>query len=221
MPDSTATPNHKVHTLAHNGWLTFRETTRNHGANLADRIWWASAIRLGEDRVRSGGLPGTRVPTVTPCPLRVRGLWIPLHHLAAKLAGWANQRLHRTSNQPPPQYREMVVATMTSAAKQRCTNPRDSRLARLWRSRDCVPVRDSEGHGALDRGAVGGARQLPENGTGSHRQRRALRTRKSPVGVSRGEHQHAGGPPSWWFPEYTLFGLRTRKSGTRTPLCAG
>ena len=182
-----ATRDHKVWTRR--GWLSFGEAaetlepivqTGSHGA----------PVRIGADRFRHGrtSRPGWRTDHARP--VRVRDLWLSIHHFLSQLAAGAHKRLSRV--QPATTHLSALAVDPMRSHEGPVHQPEGIWLRPLWRARYRIPVAVAESCGTVDRRQSRHPEELRGTRSRPDQERGPLRAGEHPVGNAPAEpKQHA------------------------------
>lgn len=184
----TATPDHQVKTAQ--GWRTFGQCAAEQIA-IVTTGFGRTPIRESEGYFSGGRMEGSALESKTLHPVRLRDVWdaiVARARLGARrAASWLRSLSQSGAN-------AAVAGRSGEGYESPLHEPGTPSLPGLWWPWHRIPVLVGSGRGGMDQAEP----RLPGAATGhsvrSHQQRRALRSRQSPLGVEAHERRQY---PAW------------------------
>jgi superfamily II DNA or RNA helicase len=190
----TATPDHRVRTA--NAWRAFGECAKEQAAIRTTGVG-GTALRERDDYFTRGSVAREAEQPEHARPLRVRYLREPHRRVSQQFGAWQDQGLQavqrpcdddeEAGNSPA-----MVVSAGQGDAAP-LHEPEIRRIRALRRQGHRVPIHQSRRMWGVDCPEPWASEGLPDDGVGSCGQRRALRAREHPLGITapkREQHPH-------------------------------
>lgn len=184
----TATPDHPVKTAK--GWRTLGQCSEEQEPIITTGAGRTALWECGNYFTR-GDLAWPASSALHACALRVRHLWLSIHHFVGQFAKRQNQRV--SDMQPASAGCASVALFKGCEHEEEVRQSKRPEIQGLRRSWDTVPFRLSDHLRSLDSGELRDTCGTRDDGAGPNRQQRSLRAGEHQVVESSAEYvKHQG-----------------------------